>query len=178
MAKSTDENSEKEKDSLKTHPDCKMRIKKLTAQVQQYSKNTARINIVNDSLFQQLRYQFDYEIIEYCYSSGNVSRSLYYTLQMQEFYPSDVYLITNTIRCLNKMYEAQKNHIMGKITDMPSPYQEDKYNNFLQFLNRLHLQDIVSLSYYYMLQFSQRFTSDKNFQEQEKLSRSNYSPEQ
>ncbi len=174
MAKSSQGDLEKEKDSLKTHPDCKMRIQRLTPLVQKYIKNAQGKNTSDDSVFEKLKHIFDYEIIEYCYNTGNVSRSLYFTLQMMQFYSNDVYLITNTGRCLNKMYNAQKNHVLGKIADAPSPYQEEKYNDFLQFLGNLHLQDMASVNYFYMLQFKEKFSFDKNFREQLNQSLINY----
>jgi hypothetical protein len=150
MAASSKEEKKKDRDSLKTHPECDVRVKQLTGKVKQYSTGDKQINPVNKGVFGQLQELFDYEIIEHCYRNDDVSRSLYYTLQMLQFRPNDLYLIANTGRCLNRMFQAQKNHELNKIVDLPSPYHEAKYNSVLQFIQKVRLMDFAALSYYFL----------------------------
>jgi Zn-dependent protease with chaperone function len=174
MAKMDDSANAAITDSLKTHPDCVKRIAFLSEAVAKYYNNSQQINLVSDSTFNQLKRIFDYEIIDYCFNNDKVSKSLFYTLQMMQFFPDDVYLVTNTGRCLNKIYAAQKNHSLNFIVDLPSPYQEEKYNSFLKFIERLRLSDVAGIDYYFMEQNKMRFASDADFVDQEKISAVNF----
>ncbi|MBO9635797.1 MAG: M48 family metallopeptidase, partial [Chitinophagaceae bacterium] len=127
MAATSKEEKKKDRDSLKTHPDCEIRVKALTESVKKYSTGNKLANPLNAGSFAQLQELFDYEIIEHCYNNKDVSRSFYYTLQLLQSRPNDPYLIANTGRCLNRMFQAQKDHELNKIVDLPSPYQEEKY---------------------------------------------------
>jgi len=132
--------------------------------VQQYTRSGSRDFIAADSIsFHQLQQTFDFEIVNYNYLSGNLSRSLYYSMQMLQSYPGNAYLITNIGRCFNKMYTAQKNHVLGTVVDAPSPVTEKKYNAFLQFLQRLKLPDIASINYYFLTPYATRLSSNADF---------------
>lgn len=151
MAATTKEEKKKEKDSLKTHPDCEVRIKKIASKVQQYSTMNKAANPLNESKFKQLQDIFDYEIIEHCYNKNDVSKSFYYTLQMLHYKPQDPYLVANTGRCLNKLYQSQKDHVLNRFVDLPSPWNEQKYNKLLQFIQKVRLNDFAAFSYYFLL---------------------------
>ena len=146
----------KEKDSLKTHPDCAVRIKQLDPKVKAYSNPAKITNPVNEAQFKKLQQYFDYEIVEHCYRSDNVSRSFYYSLQMLQTYPDDAYLISNIGRCLNAFYQSQKDHILNRITDLPSPWTDPKYNTVLQYIQRVRLGDFAAHSYYFLQPWQSR----------------------
>lgn len=150
MAATSKEEKKKDRDSLKTHPDCENRVKALAERVKKYSTGNKQGNPLNATAFAQLQDLFDYEIIEHCYNNKDVSRSLYYTLQLLQSRPNDPYLIANTGRCLNRLFQAQKDHELNKIVDLPSPYQEEKYNNLLQFIQKVRLADFAAFSYYFL----------------------------
>ncbi|OQP68060.1 M48 family metalloprotease [Niastella populi] len=163
MAALSEEESKKERDSLKTHPDCSLRVARLKDRVQQYYNSNSRTFVINEKQFRQLQNDFDYEIIDFCYRSDNVSRSLYYTLQMLESQPTNAYLITNTGRCINKLFNAQKNHTLSKVADLPSPYNDKNYNNLLEFIQRLRLPDLGAFSYYYLKQQPAGLLANEDF---------------
>jgi hypothetical protein len=163
MAANSETESNKEQDSLKTHPDCSIRIGKLKEKVQQYYKPGSRVFVINEKQFRQLQLDFDYEIIDFCYRSDNVSRSLYYTLQRLEVQPADAYLITNAGRCINRLYTAQKNHTLGQVVDMPSPYNDKNYNTLLEFIQRVRLNDLGAFSYYFLQQHLNNLLTNEDF---------------
>jgi predicted Zn-dependent protease len=163
MAAISGEESKKERDSLKTHPECSLRVARLKDRVQQYYKTNSRTFVLNEKQFRQLQNDFDYEIIDFCYRSDNVSRSLYYTLQMLESQPANAYLITNAGRCINKLYSAQKSHTLSKVVDLPSPYNDKNYNNLLEFIQRVRLPDLGAFSYYYLKQQPAGLAANEDF---------------
>lgn len=155
--------NQKEIDSLKTHPDCSTRVSKVRDFVNANYSEQSKAFVVDEKTFAKLRLDFDYEIIEYCYNSDRVSRALYFTLQMLDSYPEDVYLNTMIGKCLNTIYRAQKDHVLSKITDLPSPYHEEKYNQFLQFIQNLRLQEIANINYHFMQRQAEKFEKNEDF---------------
>jgi Zn-dependent protease with chaperone function len=174
MAASTEDEAKRERDSLKTHPDCSNRIKRISARVDQYYKGNSRTFVISEEQFERLQNDFDYEIIEHCYRSQNISRSLYYSLQMLPVRRADAYLITNIGRCLNAIYTAQKAHTLGKIVDLPSPYNDKKYDKLLRFIQQLRLPDIAAISYFYLLIYQTELATHENFLEALINSKANY----
>jgi|GEM_PF-287085 len=147
-------------DSLKTHPSCPLRIKLLTPLVESGvngggsgaadAGKRGRSYLVDSVKFAMLKESFRYETIEYAFVSGEYTESLFLTLQLLKDRPSDIYLITQTGRVLNGLYQAQKAHRLSKVADLPSPDYPSNYNLLLQFVQNLYLEDIASLSYYYL----------------------------
>ena len=174
MAAHTEDEEKRERDSLKTHPDCSNRIRRIADRVQQYYKDNSKAFVVSEDQFRKLQSDFDYEIIEHCYRTRNVSLSLYYSLQMLPANRSDAYLVTNVGRCLNDIYKAQKEHTLGKIVDLPSPYHDKKYEKLLQFIQQLRLPDIAAISYFYLLAYQSDLAVHENFLEALINSKSNY----
>jgi len=141
----------KYEDSLKTHPDCALRVKLLEPSVKKYDKGPQPDCPVNQQLFEKFKDEFDYEIIEYCFQSKDVSRCLYYTLEMLQVRPNDLYLNGMAGMCLNAMYSAQKAHTLSKIVSLPAPGREKNYNAYLEFIQKIRLEDIAAFSYYMLL---------------------------
>jgi Zn-dependent protease with chaperone function len=162
-------------DSLKTHPDCKIRVAKLTDAVAHISIANRTLNRVDEKKFKLYRQLFDFEIIEYCYNANYISKCLYYSLQLLDQYPDNVYLITTIGKCLNTIYKAQKEHTLGFIMDLPSAESENKYKHFLYFMENMHLKDWASVSYYFLQQYDGKITSTKEFIAAVEESKNNYS---
>ncbi len=164
LAASSITETEAERDSLKTHPDCPLRISLL--QREERGTDTtkgARFLVLDSAAFVHLQRTFDFEIVNYTYGSGLVSRSLYYSMQMLQSYPGNAFLVANIGQCFNKIYEAQKRHELGLITDAPSPFAEKKYNDFLQFLQRLRLPELAAINYHFLTAYNVSLASYKPF---------------
>lgn len=135
--------TQKERDSLKTHPDCSKRIALLSGEAQ---KIKGQHFLVDENLFRKLKQDFVPEIMEEIYWQGNIGYHLYQSLRMlqdNKYIPLAVYSIT---RDLNRLYEYQKNHELGLIIDTESRYSTENYNEFLRMLYRLRLNEIAELN--------------------------------
>lgn len=152
-----------ETDSLKTHPDCSGRITQLKPKVDSYYKSSQQLFPINKTMFDSLVNSFDFELIEYCYQGDEVGRALYYALQKNNVEKNNLYLITMIGKCFNRIYAAQRDHMLGKITDLISDTDNSEYDSFLNFLRNLKLPDIASISYHFMKQHAPGFNSDKEF---------------
>ncbi|MBB1283916.1 M48 family metalloprotease [Flavisolibacter sp. BT320] len=162
FTKSTEE-ANNETDSLKTHPDCKSRIKAVQQKQQHYQKTTGKKFVVDKAKFDRLKNQFDYEIVEHCFQSNRVSKALYLGLQMLNKKPDDVFLHTMVGRCLNEIYTRQKAHELGKIVDLPDNSYTKDYNNLLRLLQNIRLSELAALSYYYLEAVQPQFSTNKDF---------------
>ena len=163
MAASTQEENKKEADSLKTHPDCSVRIAKLRDRIKQYQPNQKQKFIVSEQEFLKLKNQFDIEIIYYCYKAGLTSRCLYLCLQMLPYYKDDPFLYSLIGGCLNQCYLHQKKHELTKITDLPAPFFNKKYDSLLHFIQNLRLPEWAALSYYFTLEYQPKFMANEEF---------------
>jgi Zn-dependent protease with chaperone function len=142
-----------EADSVKTHPDCPLRIKLLTPLVKKSNPGGSYSFIIDPSKFGALQNEFRYEVIEYTYSSDEYCRSLFLTMEMLQRHAGDAYLVAQLGRLLNGIYTAQKGHRLSKVTDLPSPGYSSNYNTLLQFIQNLYLEDIASINYYYLSRY-------------------------
>ncbi len=150
-------------DSLKTHPDCTLRIQNLEPLVNKYYNASFPGNLIDQSKFDIFKNTFQYEIVEYAFTSKNYTKSLQYTIELLQSHPSDPYLIVQTGKIFNGFYVAQKSHTLGKIIDLPSPYFEKSYNELLQFVQNLYLENFLSINYFFLRQYETSLSFYKEF---------------
>ena len=153
FAVSKDEEAKKEEDSLKTHPECSVRIERLKERVNSFYKTNSKQFVVDEKKFNHLKNAFDYEIIRYAFESKNLSKGIFLALEMQGAHPDDIIVRTAIGKGLNEVYKHQKDHTLGKIIDLPSPEYERSYNDFLRLLQNLRLTEVAALSYYFLTQY-------------------------
>lgn len=158
-----EEREQREKDSLKTHPDCATRIRKLEGMVQKYQRADARLFVVSEQRFESLVRAFDFEMIDACFENNQVSRCLYLALKMLEFYPDNAHLHTMVGKCLNKLYEKQAAHELGNIVDLPNPALGEEYNQLLNLIQNVRLREIAGIAYHYLQKNQQIAQRDDEF---------------
>jgi hypothetical protein len=151
-------------DSLKTHPDCQLRLSLMEAKLNKEAKSAGQTFLVSQNQFQKLKSAFDYEILEYCFESDQVARTLYFALQMLSVDPKDPYLLSMAGKCLNKLYAAQKEHTLSRIVDLPNPaiYNEE-YNSLLKAIQNWRLNEIAAISYYFHQTHADAGKSNEDF---------------
>jgi Zn-dependent protease with chaperone function len=149
-------------DSLKTHPDCPLRMRQIAPLVGTGGGRAAGIGgagsaggggrafVVDSVKFRTLAALFRYEVIEYAYVSDEYTESLYLSLKLLQDRPGDVYGVAQVGRLLNGLYQAQKGHTLGKLVDLPSPAYPANYNLLLQFIQNLYREDLASINYYFL----------------------------
>ncbi|HKZ65665.1 MAG TPA: M48 family metallopeptidase [Chitinophagaceae bacterium] len=157
--------SRKEKDSLKTHPDCTKRISLLSDSLASIQATGEKF-LVAEKLFNRLKKDFFVEMTEQCYRDKNLSRNLYYSLlllQSQENIPVAVYSVS---RCLNQLYDYQKAHQLGTKIDTENKSYPAEYNDLLRMLGRLRLDEIASLNYNFCKQYASLMKGYEGFEGQ------------
>ncbi len=157
--------TKKEKDSLKTHPDCSKRIELLQdAALQINGKNY----LVDENLFQQLKQEFIPEIIEEVYKSDNISFNLYLSLQMLQEGKHQPLAIYSIARDLNRIYKHQKDHELGLIVDSENRRYTEGYNQLLRMLYRLRLYEIAEINAAFCNQYAAQMKGYAGFEEEMK----------
>ncbi len=155
--------TQKEKDSLKTHPDCSNRILLL----QDSLKATAggKRFIVNEELFRRLQKEFPVEIMEQNYRQGRLDRNLYYSLLSLQQQPTPV-AIYSVARCLNRIYDEQKRHALGTKVGKEDRTMPEDYKLMLRMLDRLRLDEIAALNINFCKKYHDQMTSYSGFAEE------------
>jgi Zn-dependent protease with chaperone function len=143
-----------EADSMKTHPDCIMRVRALTEKANALNKTSNKRFLVSSEDFQLLKKQFDYEVLRACFERDRVSLCLYYSLEMFQQYPDDAFLHLMIGKCLNEMYSKQKAHELGRVTDLPNNDFQENYNQLLHLIQNVRLSELAALSYHFLNQYS------------------------
>jgi Zn-dependent protease with chaperone function len=140
--------SDKERDSLKTHPDCTKRIAWMADSV---TRATAAMMgqqfLVNETLFNQLKKDFFIEITEECYRQKKLSRNLYYNMLLIQNNVQVAYATASVARCLNDMYTLQEQHKIGLTLDSESKGYPEDYNLLLRMLANIRLEEIANITY-------------------------------
>lgn len=141
--------NKKEQDSLKTHPDCKKRL----AVIQQ-SLTTMRIaageHTLNPSLFATLKKDMPQAILEYCLATDKLSDAVYTSFWCLQNQHNQEQALLAIGKSFNKIFKAQKEHTLSKYIDLPSPYAAKDYNALLKFFERIDLQEIAAINYYFL----------------------------
>ena len=140
-------------DSLKTHPDCPIRIRLLTPVINRKSSGGSLKFAVDAAKFVSLQQLFRYETIEYAFVSKEYTKSLFYTMELLQRKPGDAYLVAQVGRLMNGLYAAQKEHTLSKVAGLPAPEYSPDYNLLLQFIQNLYLDDIAEINYNYLRQY-------------------------
>ncbi|HEV7782924.1 MAG TPA: M48 family metallopeptidase [Chitinophagaceae bacterium] len=156
--------TKKERDSLKTHPDCVKRIEMLRDSVAATSQG--RNFIVNEQVFTQLKKKFLAEMTEQEFRDRNLGRNLYYNLVMLQHGQNKPLAIYSISRDLNIAYQAQKNHELGKWFSPETRGLPPDYNLLLRMLSRLSLDEIAALNYHFCKQYGEQMAGYDGFQEE------------
>lgn len=162
----------REKDSLKTHPDCALRISLLQDSISKISEG--KKFLVNENFFYSLKRDFLPEITEQEFRNDNLTRNLYYSLLMLQngdFTSVAIYSIT---RDLNILFQRQKDHKLGDIEKESRTYPAD-YNLLLRMVDRLRLEEIASINYYFCKKYEAQMVGDNRFLEEKRKAQKNFS---
>jgi len=170
-----DNNDDKKlEDSVKTHPDCKLRIKILEPIVERVNKPGTQLYLQGQQQFAQWQQVFSFEEINHCFASKKLSLCLFNSIKLMDKYPQNAYLAAITGKCFNEFYEKQKSHHLNNIVDNPSPFREKNYNTLLEFISKLSLTDIGNIGYQFMKQHSTTLATDADFSKAFEQAQKNY----
>lgn len=138
------------KDSLRTHPDCKQRIVYAGRMIPEAVRNTGSKFLINDAQFYDLQQKLQNEIIEFTLNHEKTSRGFFYAIEQLNANDQNPFAAIGISRAFIQLYEAQKNHTLGKHTDLPNPQLYTRsYNELLYFIQHATLTDLLQINYYF-----------------------------
>jgi len=153
-----------EKDSLKTHPDCAMRISLLRDSIKKIS--AGKKFLFDENFFNQLKQDFFPEMTEQQFRDDNVARNLYYSLLMLQNGSYTSLAIYSVARDLNILFQRQKDHKLGHMEKETRTYAAD-YNLLLRMIDRWRLDEIASINYYFCRQYEKQMGGYISFKEEQ-----------
>ena len=162
--------TKKERDSLKTHPDCSKRITLLADSAAAISGKYFQ---VDEQLFKQLKQEFIPEIVEEVFKSGNISFNLYLSLQMLQDGKHTSLAIYSIARDFNLIYKHQKDHEIGLILDSENKRYDEGYNLLIRMLYRMRLNEIAELNDNFCSYYHEQMKNFEGFEAEMKKAREN-----
>lgn len=133
-------------DSLKTHPDCKVRKEKIQAMI---TKSAAQRQFDTDrKAFEKMVLISKSESVQYMFDTENIGRSLFLALRMLEERPQDVYHRSMVSMCMAYFSRLKTIRMVGKCVNRPNPEFSESYNRFLSFIQELTPKESGELAYW------------------------------
>ncbi|MGN6645187.1 MAG: M48 family metallopeptidase [Cytophaga sp.] len=145
-------------DSLKTHPDCKIRIVYLKASPVQPNK---KIFFQNEDLFFEMKKISKYEVIEYAFYSKRLSYCIYESLKLQMEFPDDSYLVSKIGKSLNIINFAKAKHEVGLYVPLVSSSYNLNYYDLTHLIREWRSTDITNINMLFVLQYYNKFKDEE-----------------
>lgn len=143
-------------DSLKTHPDCEMRIAALE---RLFPVGTSEVSLqpMRVKTFEQFSLTAECELIEGQLLLDNYGRAFHFAMQQWRAHPDLEYPVVRLSYILAKLAQCKKERTAGKYLSMPNPDYTDAYNSTLGFLWELGIEDSSKMSYWLLRERSENF---------------------
>lgn len=137
-----------EKDSLSTHPEVELRLKRLTTKFPELK--TAETPKEGSAAYKDLQRIAKMEIVPNFYHSEDFGMGIYATMQFLQDNKEEEYYKNWLGKCFLKIAEARKNYNLNRYLDRVNPKeQNESYQQFLNFMWNLSLKDIESIAEFY-----------------------------
>jgi Zn-dependent protease with chaperone function len=148
-------------DSLKTHPDCKLRIQKIKPLIGRLTKNAKPV--LAGTAYDSLSRKMEPELLANLFDAERYGQSLYKALCKLEHNPADSLSLVIIAHSLNKMHALQKDHHLYTTIGHPSPQNNNAYNVFLAFIENLRLHELASLAEQFALKHVDQLRQNEDF---------------
>lgn len=157
-----DEQGLRMKDSLQTHPDCKQRMLYAEKMIRGANVKRGSLFLVDSVRFYQLQNQLRREQVDFALSDEKTSLGLFYALRQLNETGMNAFIAYSISKSLNQLYEAQKNHVLGRMVDLPNPQLYSKpYNELLHFIQNASLKDLANINYLFTNEAVKKFPDCK-----------------
>jgi Peptidase family M48 len=133
-------------DSLKTHPDAKLRAATLLPII----KSNSKIITVQKNEFNTVKKNALYSGLERYINENKYGLSLYNTIQLLDQNPNESYLILNTVRSLLEISLFKQHHYYSYVVDMPDKYFPPAYNDLLNFLGNINDKTALTIAEHFL----------------------------
>lgn len=149
----------KESDTARTHPQCLQRFDALQRQLSRNDKLVTDLR--QGKTIEDFRFKSALEIVHSDYHFKKYGKALFRALVLSETYPDNMYLQAIIAKSLYQLFQAQKNHQLASVLELPDPRYEENYDRFLTFVHKLRLTEIAILAYQYIITRPENFYTDE-----------------
>ncbi|WP_207535667.1 M48 family metallopeptidase [Desertivirga arenae] len=133
-------------DSLKTHPDCKVRMAAVRNLLLETGRDTtAELLVSNDPGFKKVKILAQYEAAQAMFDNEYFDKSLYTALCGLDPDNESPYLKSIAILSLLQLKSYMQGHKYSEAVSNSSDHNPKDVNNFVEFLNALSLSDFKKL---------------------------------
>ena len=136
-------------DSMKSHPNCIVRSKKIAEIIYKKNLNTTAVLSFQDDYF-YFKQIVLFEFVEYYLDQNNYSLALFNSIQLLNQYTQNNYLRCSILYCLYKIYCAKERHELSSVVDLPSRNYSTTYNDLLYFIQNVSLSTLKLLCHDYL----------------------------
>lgn len=137
-----------DKDSLRSHPDPEIRIKKLQHHFKELKDSVA--SMAASSNFLQVKEIAKYEQIPSLIITEHYGLGIYICLLRLQEDPGNAYYRSLLGNLFNKIYEARKTYLLNRYLERVNPEeQSESYQQFLNFIWNLNMKEIKSIADFY-----------------------------
>lgn len=149
-------------DSLKTHPDCKVRMAAIRKLLVQAGRDTSiELQDSADPRFKKVKLLARYESTQAMFDNEYFDKSLYSALCQLDSDKESVYLKSIAILSLLELKSYMQGHRYSEAVSNSSDRNPKDVNSFVEFLNSLNLSDFKKLKD----SFNQRYAESKGKEE-------------
>ena len=133
-------------DSLKSHPNCSLRIRLL----ENYFNLPPFVEHGVDTEFKYLAEMADFELISSSLASQRYASVITNSIILLESYPEQEFLKSAIGISIAKIYFAQKNHQLRKYVPLPDDRYSSNYHRMLLLVENIRLSELRALSASYL----------------------------
>ncbi|MCH4553173.1 M48 family metalloprotease [Aestuariibaculum lutulentum] len=151
-------------DTLKTHPEIEFRINKLIKEFD-VDNSDAKLIYTNPT-FQDLKEIAQYQSIQFTLDLNFLDMSIYQLIEKRKNkkITSDYYNY-KMAEAIKKLYEAKKNHVLGKYVPFKDKFSAEKQLNAIRLLlHNLELQEIEQIGFAFCNENRSQISGSKDFE--------------
>jgi len=130
--------------------------------------------LVDEKFFYQLKKDFFPEMTEQEFRNDNLAKNIYYSLLLLQSggdYTS--FAVYSVVRDLNVLFQRQKDHQLQDV-EKENRDEPDDYNLLLRMIDRLKLDEIASINYYFCRKYESVMAGYNGFTEESNKAKKNF----
>ncbi|HEY4799693.1 MAG TPA: hypothetical protein VII99_11500, partial [Bacteroidia bacterium] len=140
-------------DSLKTHPDCQVRLSAIKKYSASFSGNVNYKSPPKLVYSEKQKQLFLFENIDALMQNKDFAKALYNSLHMLNAYPNNRYLNCIVVDCLYELADALVHQKYSHYVDFPGQDYSNGYNQMLTFLQNMNSATLKKLGTNYYFQY-------------------------
>ncbi len=147
------------KDSLKSHPAIKDRIRVIKSKITDASKT-------NQKNFIKIKEFAKYQQVVSLLDANQIDFAFYKLLEEIQYKKATKQSYIQLSTALKKLYMLKESHNLGEYVPQNNPFAKEKnINNIRQFLHNIELKEIKNIGFYYCKKHSEALMKSKEFSE-------------